>query len=93
MTSKRQIAVASRRTRDPPLVADVRALIVSARRAVATAANASLTMLHWRIGTRIRRDVLNHKRADYGEEILPTLSGKLTSFHEAIVAARARLGG
>jgi predicted nuclease of restriction endonuclease-like (RecB) superfamily len=79
MTSKRQIAVASRRTHDPPLVADVRALIVSARRAVATTANASLTMLHWQIGTRIRRDVLDHKRADYGKEILPTLSGKLTS--------------
>jgi predicted nuclease of restriction endonuclease-like (RecB) superfamily len=57
----------------------VRALIVSARRAVATAVNASLTTLYWQIGTRIRRDILREKRAGYGDEILHTLSTKLNA--------------
>jgi hypothetical protein len=34
-------------------------------------------MLYWKIGERIRTDVLQAKRAGYGEEILQTLSAKL----------------
>ena len=34
-------------------------------------------MLYWEVGTRIRRDILKAKRADYGQEILHTLSAKL----------------
>lgn len=34
-------------------------------------------MLHWKLGDRIRKDVLEKQRAKYGEEILPTLSAKL----------------
>lgn len=34
-------------------------------------------MLYWGIGVRIRVDILNEKRAAYGEQILPTLSAKL----------------
>ena len=79
MTTKRRASLASRRTSDIPIVAEVRALIVSAQRVVATAAKASLTLLHWRIRTRIRKDILDHNRAGYGQEILPTLSGQLTS--------------
>jgi len=59
------------------VVADIRRLIESARNRVASYANAELTMLYWRIGERIRREVLKKKRAEYGGEILPTLSAKL----------------
>jgi hypothetical protein len=79
MTGKRRNAVASGITSDVPIVAEVRALIVSARKAVATVINASLTTLYWQIGTRIRRDILREKRAGYGEEILHTLSTKLSA--------------
>jgi predicted nuclease of restriction endonuclease-like (RecB) superfamily len=79
MTGKRRTPAVPRRNADPPLVAEVRALIVSTRQAVATAVNASLTTLYWQIGTRIRREMLREKRAGYGEEILQTLSGKLSS--------------
>ncbi len=34
-------------------------------------------LLSWGIGTRIRTEVLKEKRAEYGEQILPTLSAKL----------------
>ena len=79
MTAKRHAAVGSRRKSDIPIVAEVRALIVSARQTVSTAVNATLTRLHWQIGTRIRRDILKEKRAGYGEEILHTLSTKLSA--------------
>src|SRR3954447_26279683 len=34
-------------------------------------------MLHWRLGMQVRREVLKEARAEYGEEILPTLSAEL----------------
>jgi len=44
---------------------------------VARAANAGLTLLYWNVGKHIRQDILKNKRAEYGEQILPTLSAKL----------------
>ena len=61
----------------PTLLTEVRELILSARQTVARGVNAALVMLYWKIGERIRRDILQEKRASYGEEILPTLSAKL----------------
>jgi predicted nuclease of restriction endonuclease-like (RecB) superfamily len=46
---------------------------------VAVGVNAALTMLYWRIGTRIRTDILGEQRASYGEEILQSLSAKLSA--------------
>jgi predicted nuclease of restriction endonuclease-like (RecB) superfamily len=60
------------------LLADLRELIEASRAAVAQAVNSALVLLYWQAGTRIRADVLQHKRAAYGEQILPTLSAKLT---------------
>ena len=34
--------------------------------------------LHWQIGSRIRQDILKENRADYGKEIVATLSQELT---------------
>lgn len=59
------------------LVADLRQLIQNAREGVTQVVNAALVQVYWEIGHRIRRDVLQNRRAEYGEEILPTLSAKL----------------
>ena len=59
------------------LLTDLREIIVNARQSVATTVNAALTMLHWQIGRRIREDILQQKRAEYGEEIVATLSQHL----------------
>lgn len=59
------------------LLAELRGLIDAARQHVAQTANATLTMLYWQVGQRIRQEVLKDGRASYGEEILPTLSAKL----------------
>ena len=61
------------------LVADVRSLIDGARERAAATVNAELTLLYWHIGRRIAKEVLKGKRADYGQEILSTLSRQLTS--------------
>ncbi len=58
-------------------MSDVRELILSARRQVAQTVNAGLTMLYWRVGDRIRRDILKEKRAEYGAEIVQSLAAKL----------------
>ena len=40
--------------------------------------NSALVWLYWNIGKRIREDVLQDKRAKYGDEIVATLSRQLT---------------
>lgn len=64
-------------TKPSTLLKDVKALISYAREATATAVNSALVFLCWQIGNRIHKDVLYSKRAEYGAEILPTLSAEL----------------
>lgn len=59
------------------LLDDIRSLIKSARRRGAAAINTEIVMLYWRIGERIRKDILRMERADYGKQIVQTLSGQL----------------
>ncbi len=61
----------------PALLNDVRQLIEQARAHVASTANSAQTLLYWRVGERIRREVLGETRADYGEQIVLTLSTQL----------------
>ena len=63
------------------LLTDIRSLILSARRQVAQAVNAGLTMLYWEIGRRIRQDILEEKRAAYGKEIVAALGQQLGWAH------------
>ena len=44
---------------------------------MARAVNFALTMLYWEIGDRIRTEVLQEKRANYGAKIVVTLSRHL----------------
>ena len=52
-----------------PLLSDIRQLIVEARQQTAQVVNVALTMTYWKIGDRIRREVLQEQRADYGKQI------------------------
>lgn len=61
------------------LLGDVRDLIVTTRGNVSRGVNTALVLLYWKIGERIRRDVLKEKRAEYGEQIVSTLSRELTA--------------
>jgi predicted nuclease of restriction endonuclease-like (RecB) superfamily len=56
---------------------ELRSLIEETRSSVAVTVNTALTMLYWRVGKRISKELLQGERAAYGAEILPTLSAKL----------------
>jgi len=61
------------------LLDDLRTLISRAREGVARQVNATLVILYWRIGQRIRHDILKEKRGEYGKQIVATLSQQLTA--------------
>ncbi len=59
------------------LFVDIKQLIEEAKQSVAQSVNIGLTATYWNVGKRINEEILKNKRADYGEYILPVLSGKL----------------
>ena len=60
------------------LLRDLRDLIIHTRQGVAQAVNVALVRLHWKIGDRIRQDVLQGSRAGYGEQIVTSVAAKLS---------------
>ncbi len=60
------------------LLGDIRKMIEEKRTGVAATVNAGMTMLYWRVGHRINQEILKGKRADYGKQILATMSQELT---------------
>jgi hypothetical protein len=63
------------------LLHDIRGLIEQARQQVARTVNSAMVGLYWSIGKRIREDILHEKRAEYGEQIVATLSQQLSVEH------------
>ena len=53
-------------------------LIEQSQQQVVPQVNSALTMLFWNIGNRINQNILQNKRADYGKQIVVTLSRQLT---------------
>ena len=62
-----------------PLVDDLRQIINQTRNRVAVNVNAELTLMYWHIGERINREVLGNERAEYGKQIVLTVSRQLQS--------------
>ncbi len=52
-------------------------LIEQSKQQVAVQANSAITILFWQIGNRINQDILQNKRAEYGKQIVSTLSTQL----------------
>ena len=63
------------------LMSDLRQIIDEARMHVASTANYELTMMYWHIGERINRDVLRNERAEYGKQIVATVSRQLQNIY------------
>src|SRR3989339_1718001 len=59
------------------LLADLRALIQSARQRVATVSNSTHTLMCWHVGMRLLKENLQDGRAAYGKRILATVSQEL----------------
>lgn len=52
-------------------------LIEKSKHSVAIQVNSALTILFWQVGNRINQEILKNKRAEYGKQIVPTLSAQL----------------
>jgi predicted nuclease of restriction endonuclease-like (RecB) superfamily len=59
------------------LFTDLARLIEESKQYVAQTVNSTLTLLYWRIGKRISNDLLQNKRAEYGNQIVATVSRQL----------------
>jgi hypothetical protein len=61
------------------LLGDLRQMILAARQEVARTVDAGLVTLYWHIGQRVRRDILQIKRAEYGKGIVSALGRQLSA--------------
>jgi len=59
------------------LVDEIKTLIEKSKQQVAVAVNATITMLYWNIGKKINDEILKELRAEYGKQIVATLSHQL----------------
>lgn len=59
------------------LFTSVRELIEQSRQQVARSVNATMSLLYWQIGRQINGEVLQNQRAEYGAQIVATLSRQL----------------
>jgi len=59
------------------ILEDIKQLIEQTKQNIAVSVNSALTLLYWNIGKQINDEILKNSRADYGKEILQTLSAKL----------------
>ena len=62
---------------DQLLFNDVSKLIEETRQHVANTVNTTLSLLYWKIGTRINTKVLQNSRAEYGKQIVASLTRQL----------------
>ncbi|MCL2142010.1 MAG: PDDEXK nuclease domain-containing protein [Methanimicrococcus sp.] len=63
------------------LFADIKTLIEQSKQQVAVVVNSTMAMLYWQVGNRIKTDILQNKRAEYGQEIVKQLSADLTKHY------------
>ncbi|SDZ59294.1 Protein of unknown function [Flavobacterium aquidurense] len=59
------------------LLTELSQLVEQTQQQVIVQNNSSLTLLFWQIGFRINETILQNKRAEYGKQIVPTLSAQL----------------
>jgi predicted nuclease of restriction endonuclease-like (RecB) superfamily len=60
------------------IVSDVKQLILQSRQKVAATVNSEITLLYWLVGRRVNDEILKNSRAEYGKQIISTLSRQLT---------------
>jgi len=59
------------------LFTDLSKLIEQSRHQIAMQANSTLTILFWQVGKHINDDILQNQRAEYGKQIVSTVSAQL----------------
>lgn len=59
------------------LYVEIKELIENTKQNISVNTNSALTILFWKIGDKINQHILNNKRAEYGKQIVVTLSREL----------------
>lgn len=75
----KKVSPVSSQVNEAVLLSDLRTLIQSARQRVALVANSTTTLLYWHLGRRLLTENLHEERAEYGKQILATVSRELTA--------------
>ena len=78
---KKSLIAANSSNSTEPLLNELCSLIEEARNAVAIHVNSALTLLYWQIGSHINSHLKKSSRAEYGQEILASLSLELTAIY------------
>ena len=60
------------------LFQDVKSLVLQARQNAYRAVDSERVLLYWQVGNRIRSEVLQNERAEFGKQVIKNLSAKLT---------------
>ncbi len=64
---------------DQKLLKEIVSLVHDSKKEVARTVNSTITLLYWQIGHKINTNILKNNRADYGQQIVATLSRELTN--------------
>lgn len=73
---------------DKILLDNICSIINEAKQKVAIVANNTLTMMYWHIGSTINTYILDNQRAEYGKQIVSTLSTQLNKIYGKDFTAR-----
>ncbi|MDY0365595.1 MAG: DUF1016 N-terminal domain-containing protein [Arcobacteraceae bacterium] len=57
----------------------IKELVEQTKQSVIISDNSSMTVMYWHIGKLINDEILQNQRAEYGKEIIATLSRQLTA--------------
>lgn len=60
------------------LNSQIKQWIDESKQQIAVSVNSTMTLLYWRIGKRIKEEILQDKRAEYGKQVVANLSKELT---------------
>jgi predicted nuclease of restriction endonuclease-like (RecB) superfamily len=75
--NNKMILAPKKKTVEKVLFSDIKVLIEESKNQVAQTVNSTLTLLYWKIGKRINADILKYKRAQYGEQIVASVTRQL----------------
>lgn len=70
------------------LFTELASLIEKSKKQAVTQVNSVLTLTYWHVGNKINEHILQNKRAEYGKQIVETLSSKLVEKYGNSFSAR-----
>lgn len=56
---------------------DIVTLVKASRNNIAATVNSEITLLYWKIGSKIKQEILNDTRAEYGKQVIEDHSNNL----------------